>query len=558
MNIKRTTLAILLTLALSACSEANVTDGETETAAAQTETSSTQTENTAAEISEQTAETTAEFTETAAAKAKPAEDYFEEQGYKLEGSTLCIDMNDFTDGKEPLAGIDEEYLKKVYFVTVENAGDSDLSFLQKSPFNRVTLEGYSGNTDFSEMNIISITLDDYRGGDLTSLPEYEYLWLNFENYSGNEDMSFIADLESIHNLSFKNYRDESDLSFIAECPNITSLVLINKSINAEAAADVIQNSNIKTLSIKTEAYSSKDADIIMRAAPTCAVRYYLDNSPWSDGRPEEGIAFFTNMYFYPDRPGNWECRTADASTYYPAIWRHSGSLVCTFSNFTEEVQRINSAEIFKYDKGVLTPITFSDGSFVYDIDFTIDPGTNSDYEIANEVFPFNECETGIYTAAFNSDGGRLEQKFVIRRSDDDFLTEEQHNAVDAAYEITKKYFGSSIYMSQEYADEHTVDEFLSEICLGYTYDYAYSTAQRYRYIDENGNLQAASSDKGGDISYQGSFLMPVYSDNNEVLFKNFIIHGHEDNPYFIWFEEVNYHMVKTEDGWRFDNFQIWY
>ncbi|MDE7295142.1 MAG: hypothetical protein K2N72_12035 [Oscillospiraceae bacterium] len=556
MNIKKTTLAILLTLTLSACSEANVTDVETETAAAQTETSSTQTETTAAETSDQAVETTAELTETSAAKTKPAKDYFEEQGYKLESSTLYIDMNNFTNSEEPLVGIDEEYLKKVHFVTVENAGSSDLSFLKKYSFNWFTLEGYSGNADFSEMDISFITLDDYKGGDLTSLPEYEYLRLKFKNYSGNEDMSFIADLKSIHHLVFENYRDESDLDFIADCPNITSLNLINKSINAEAVADVIQNSNIKTLSIKTEDYSSKDADIIMRAAPTCAVRYYLDDSPWSDGRPEEGITFFTNMYFSPDHPGNWECQTADASTYYPEIWRHSGSLVCTFSNFTEEVQRINSAEIFKYEKGVLTPIPFSDGSLVYDIDFTIDPGTNSDYEITNEVFPFNECETGIYTIAFNSDGGRLEQKFVIHRSGDDFLTEEQHEAVDTAYEITKKYFGYSIYMPQEYADEHTVDDFLSEICLGYTYDYAYSTAQRYRYIDENGNLQAASSDKGGDISYQGSFLMPIYSDDNEVLFKDFIIHGHEDNPYFIWFEEVNYHMVKTENGWRFDNFQF--
>lgn len=221
------------------------------------------------------------------------------------------------------------------------------------------------------------------------------------------------------------------------------------------------------------------------------------------------------------------------------------------------MQQINSVEIFKNVDGSFVPLKFPDGSYVCDIDFTIDPGKNSDLEISNEMFPFNECDEGIYKVVFNSEFERPEQQFYITRSlSEDFLTGEQTEAYKKAYEITREYFGSSTYMTKEYADGHTVDEFLSEICTAYTYDYAYETARRFRYIDENGQLRETASDRGGDITFQRDFLIPIYSDENEVLFKCFIIHGHEDNPYFLWYEEINNHMVKTEDGWRFDNYQL--
>lgn len=51
--------------------------------------------------------------------------------------------------------------------------------------------------------------------------------------------------------------------------------------------------------------------------------------------------------------------------------------------------------------------------------------------------------------------------------------------------------------------------------------------------------------------------LPVSSDENEVSFKAIVTYCHSDNPYEINFDEKDYHMVNTEDGWRFDKFSLW-
>ena len=66
------------------------------------------------------------------------------------------------------------------------------------------------------------------------------------------------------------------------------------------------------------------------------------------------------------------------------------------------------------------------------------------------------------------------------------------------------------------------------------------------------------NDRGFDISHFDDSFLPVYSSDDEVVFQNIVTHAHEDNPYFVWFESLNYRMIKTDDGWKFDIFQFWY
>ena len=57
--------------------------------------------------------------------------------------------------------------------------------------------------------------------------------------------------------------------------------------------------------------------------------------------------------------------------------------------------------------------------------------------------------------------------------------------------------------------------------------------------------------------YDGHCFLPVSSDDAQVTFKAVVTYCHGDNPYEVWFEEIDYHMVNTENGWRVDKFSLW-
>lgn len=577
---------LVVALCLSAC--ANGETEVTETSAATASESVSAAEKATVTETETEMQETEEVTETTAEDKKvSAEEYFSSRGFAFSerykrSYEIILDMNDYKDVPNPFEDMDENYLKKIKYFTLLNVDGCGIDFISQLWAYEITVKDYSGSADFSGITC-HITFDNYIGGDLSTVicSEYPYS-IKFENYSGEYPLNGLPK-NDVHYFDFENFADGVDFSFISEYPNaayirlkgsntkdidfnfikdcksLKSVLICGKSIDAEALAEILKNSNIGGLSVTVEDYSSTDAELLMCAAPSCSISYELDSSPWDYNKePTEGVAFFANLYVYPNaEKKQWECETSSARAYYPGTWGYHGSLVCTFTNFTEEKQKINSVKIFRDDKGVLTEMPFADGSTSLEIDFAAEPNANSDFDITEEMFPFSKCETGIYKVVFDWNGERLEQQFAICNSDEDFLTEEQNEIFQKAYKITDRYFGCSTYLPQEYIDDHTTEEFLVNLYEGYTRDYAYSKSVG-KYIDKDGNLMPAYGDRGGDISEQGNFFMPIYSNENEVLFKNFVIHGHEDYPYYIWFEEINYHMVKTDEGWRFDQFDLWY
>ena len=262
MKVRNTSLVILMAMLLSACSEGDAADMTTLPETSETETESSVTET--VPVIEKTTTSVPPVTETETSTAASEENgeekkkitwedastYFAKNYYKFGLHDLYIDMNDYWDGYDPLADIDEAYLNFMSQLIVENAGSRDLSFLNNYRFAWITLERYSGNADFEKMNFNVLVLDDYKGGDLTTLSNHSpgnYLgdcWLRFTNYSGNEDLSFIADMDSITGLNFEYYDPNTDFSFISKCPNIKSLELKNISVNAENIAELMKNSNI--------------------------------------------------------------------------------------------------------------------------------------------------------------------------------------------------------------------------------------------------------------------------------------------------------------------------
>lgn len=301
--------------------------------------------------------------------------------------------------------------------------------------------------------------------------------------------------------------------------------------------------------------------------------------PWEI--PETGLVYFIQpvikqYYEYVSfRLADWECRDTDVKRgdHYDGEWIYTKELVFVFSNYTDEPITVESIQINKDDGEVMK---FANGESVLDIDLTVQPMHKTDYLLKAEDFDYSACESGIYHTVANVGQESYGGTFFINNSElhretveavfdrdrpytgiaPDFLTEEQQAVFAKACVRMEEFFWYDGYLSADYAETHTADDFIGLFTDVFTEDFVRQRAQG-TYIDENGNLIAADSGRGGDISYVDHCFFPVSSDDEQVTFKATVVHCHSDNPYEIWFDERNYHMVNTEDGWRVDLFEKW-
>lgn len=308
---------------------------------------------------------------------------------------------------------------------------------------------------------------------------------------------------------------------------------------------------------------------------------------------EQGLVFFVQpiieQYDEYDE-GNlsdWQPRDTEVMRdyHYDNERDYRKELIFAFSNYTDEPVTVESIQIVDYSTS--EPVSFADGSDTLNIDFTVQPLHKTDYLLEAEDFDYSACKSGRYIAVVNSGLGHDSMDFFIDNSElyeeifpllmmpdwvDDpetwigrenvgiaptFLTEEQQKIFAKACARMKEFFWLSSYLSEEYAETHTADDFIGLFTDVFTEEYARRLIQG-SYLDENGNLQAADGGKGGNIFYCGHCFFPVSSDEDQVSFKAVIVYSHTDNPYEIWFDERDYHMVNTKDGWRVFEFEPWY
>ena len=324
---------------------------------------------------------------------------------------------------------------------------------------------------------------------------YDYSYDFLKIYMNNDaDPITSLDKEMLEKVTYIRIFDaaDNDLNFIECFPNLTSLTIHGYSGDFYKIIDIVNSLNLKTLYILTHNYDPADAETLIKTLPECVISYSRDDSPWmndepwrNDYRPEKDVIFYTQ----PSIPAN-------------------SLLRCVFSNYSDTVKTIESAQLFRIYGGE-QPILFTNGTDTLKLNFELPSMKKTDFELSDEMLDYSTLEAGIYKIVFTCGDEKLEQQFSVNgNSTPVFLTEEQ-------LEI--------------FNEEHE---------------------SRYK--------QAVLSDRGFDISSYDEFFLPVYSDENEVIFQNIVTHAHEDNPYFIWFETLNYRMVKTDDGWKFDIFQLWY
>ena len=578
MDRKKFAAIILSALCLAACGNSAAGSDETAAVTAETivETSETS-EITSAETAEVTAETGTE----------PSSD-----GYRYEKYDLYIDMSKVED-----AGALYDRLSQDNYISeliLSNVDEADLSFIRDRDIYSLTIEKYNGRTDLGILaggSIRELTFGEVTDSTgLGAMANTDGIYtLTFDTYSGNIDFGFASDCKELQGINFgnvtdvggletlakvpnlnfivfENYSKDIDLSFLSECPNITGARLEGADIKADMFADAVKNSSLKTLYIKAENYDPADGEEMMLALPDVNVTYGMDDSPWYKAGPwEEGYVPDTDVMVYTNpcvkrgaSEEKWECRTSGIKFVRPdEEFKHESTLLCVFSNYSDEAKTVESAKLYRIYNGE-EPVAFSGGETL-EIGLELAPQTKVDLDITEDMLPCSDLETGDYRIVFNVGGEQVEHHFCVMSDEEkspDFLTDEQAEIYKKAETLIKTYFGCSYHLSEEDIKNTTAEEFIAMVCEGFTYDEAVSLS--FPYMNENGELKTIDADRGGDISVFDHFYKCIYSGDDMVIFQSIVVHTTEDNPYVLWFEALDYKMVNTDDGWRFERFPLWY
>ena len=576
MDRKKFAAIILSALCLAACG--NNTAGLDETAAVTAETTVGTSETASTETTEVTAENSTNSSS---------------DGYRYEKYHLYIDMSKVGDAGALYDKLisEENYVSKL---TLANVDDADLSFIRGRDIYHLAIEKYNGRTDLGVLAGGSIRelefgeVTDSTGLDAAAKADGIYT-LTFDTYSGNIDFGFASDCKDLQTINFgnvtdvngletlakvpnldfivlENYSEDIGLNFLSECPNITGARLEGADITADMFADAVKNSSLKTLCVEVENYDLADGEEMMLALPDINVTYCMDDRPWYKKGPwEEGYVPDSDVIVYTNpcvkrgaSEEKWECRTSGIGFVSPdEEFKHQSTLLCVFSNYSDEAKTVDSARLYRIYNGE-EPVNFSGGETL-EIGLELAPQTKADLDITEDMLPCSALESGDYRIVFNVGDEQIEHRFCVLSDEEKspyFLTDEQMEVYKTAESLTETYFGCSHNLTEEDIQNTTAEEFIAMVCEGFTYDEAVSLSSQY--MNENGELIAVSADRGSDISVFDHFYKCLYSGDDMVIFQSIVFHANELDPYFVWYEAIDYKMVNTDDGWRFERFPLWY
>lgn len=376
------------------------------------------------------------------------------------------------------------------------------------------------------------------------------------NSYSSDDTYIKIDGDALTEKGMKNIRRLKNLSAVsienpnvplvemfAEEPSVTKIEFIDFDGDISEYTDVLKS--FKIICIETLNYSEAEMDMLMKKLPEASIEYR--KSVVTD-IPSEGVVFYVNPI----------ASAYDIEARYG--WIDPKSITAYFTNYTDEPQRAEKAEIFYRGAEGTELVEFTNGKTYLETDLTIEANGTAEFVIDGNMFDIKNAKTGIYSVRFTFENYAPEQGFFISNSDgSEFLTEEQRELLNEAYDFSTKYFSWYGYYvgswrsdyEQRISDE-TAETLSRYFTRGYISDHAESVS-----LDDNGDLYDRSEDGGGSVVYLGQYFSPVYSDSEQVVFKSVTVNYHGDNPYFIWYDDVSLRMVKTEDGWRFDKFQFW-
>ncbi|WP_455528270.1 hypothetical protein [Huintestinicola sp.] len=389
-----------------------------------------------------------------------------------------------------------------------------------------------GTEDEKEAEDTELVIDMDSFADNEDMPEMPDVKVLRVNNTGTKDLSFIGRFTSLENL------------VLNDCEGVENIKLLKGAVNAAHIAVYDKN------------YSSENGSEFFSAFPAADAEYF--EAVQNKDRTEAELDFYAYPLILADTENNAQLylkNDTDRTGYaflsdimYPegSGWASYGIKEIELGEVSSGSQgefQIPSSEIFPDDapkgrcKLVCTFRTEGEDTESEAEIFITDPFIDP---IPEEIFCPQRPDTRYYYY-----------------KTPDFLTTAQLEAFKKAYITEAAYFGTDMVLSENYASTHTADEFISELTSGFTYEYALERAQGI-YIDENGEFEATSRSSGVDISLAAVNFAPIYYNENEVLFKAEKICWYDDEFYNVSYAQRNFHMVKTDEGWKFDCFGMWY
>ncbi|MBD5138572.1 MAG: hypothetical protein HDT24_04605 [Ruminococcus sp.] len=366
------------------------------------------------------------------------------------------------------------------------------------------------------------------------------------NSIAEADMENIRNLKNLSAVSIEN-PNVPLVEMFSENHNVTKIELVKFDGDISEYLDVLKGFDI--VSIDAVRYSGKDSALIYSELSEASVKYEKNSDRLFD-LPTDGIALSSSVCVLPSGKDNFD-------TY----WTLPDELIVGIDNFTDIDQSLEKFELFYLSGEGDEPVIFRNGESFLTPEITVSAHGETTFTLDGNMFDYQNAENGIYRVRLTFESDTAESEFVIANSDgSEFLTEEQREMLDKTYELSKKYFYDLWIYSDCWGSpreqKDISDEAVKTLCECYTYDYVVNHADRF-YINSDGSLNDVSGDRSGSYVYVGTLFSPVFISNDRVDFKTTVINFHGDNPYFVWFDELNYRMIKTKDGWRFDKFQLW-
>lgn len=413
--------------------------------------------------------------------------------------------------------------------------------------------------------VISQTEEKPSGIEYT--PNQSHLSIDMDILSSGGSLEEYSDITS---LSIYNVGGH-DIGFIGQFQKLEHLSLWGTS-GTEGCINAIKDSGIilRSLYVNDESYSEAEGSALFSAFPSTET-IYMQKAVKGN---ENGFVYYIDPI------------AGEPYENYP--------LCLHFSNNMKTAKgHVSEIKLFRTENDTLVPAEIFQGSHILPIDMELNAGETAEFIVFEDFIDLESAPAGRYTAVCSmkteydkeyteikseffihygtfaadfpdsfyengdiSDPNTFGTRYYLYKSPD-FLDEEQLKVFELAYKLENMYFGTEREISEQYAKEHTADEIITDLTKAFTYDRIYEKTARI-YFDENGNIIPVSAGGGVDLTFIDMEFFPIYSNEDEVLFKAEIIHGHEDDPYTVWFSECNFHMIRTENGWRFDCFNLWY
>ena len=366
------------------------------------------------------------------------------------------------------------------------------------------------------------------------------------NSIAEADMENIRNLKNLSAVSIEN-PNVPLVEMFSENPNVTKIELVKFDGDISEYLDALKGFDI--VSIDAVRYSGKDSALIYSELSEASVQYKKSSDRLFE-LPADGIALSSSVCVLPSGKDNFD-------TY----WTFPDELIVGIDNFTDSDQALEKFELFYVSRDGDKPVSFRNGESFLTPEITVSAHDEATFTLDKDMFDYQNAENGIYRVRLTFENDTAESELVIANSDgSEFLTEEHREMLDKTCELSEKYsydlWINSYCWENPREQANISDESVKALCECYTYDYVVNHADRF-YINSDGSLNDVSGDRSGSYVYVGNLFSPVFISDNRVDFKTTVINFHGDNPYFVWFEELNYRMIKTEDGWRFDKFQLW-